>query len=279
MSDAPTIGAIERVVAWLDSASENRAAIGTAVRLAAHAKAPLHGVFVEDEELLHLASLPFARQFTLGAGAEALTTEQIELHLRVAAEQARRELFAAAERHGVACSFEILRAASGSALVGASQRDLVVAGGLTRPVGGHFRVECRCWSQIEVTPGAFLVVRQAEVAGGDVVILMADRDPASVRLLVAAAQIAASGGSGLTVICPPALAGAAGFDAWLAERLAQHPVRLQVEVGPDEPVALDRRIGELHCRLLAVGAGFAEAAGDGLRKFADRFACDLLVVR
>ena len=114
-------------------------AIDTAARLAAHAKAPLHGVFVEDEDLLHLAGLPFARQITLGAPAEPLTTEHVELHLQVAAERARRELFAAAKRHGVTCSFEIVRGASESALIGASERDLVVAGGLTRPIGGHFR--------------------------------------------------------------------------------------------------------------------------------------------
>ena len=44
--------AIERVVVTLDAASENRAAIETAARLAARAKAPLHGIFVEDEDLL-----------------------------------------------------------------------------------------------------------------------------------------------------------------------------------------------------------------------------------
>ena len=49
---------IERVVVPLDAAAENRTAIETAARLAARAKVPLHGIFVEDEELLHLARLP-----------------------------------------------------------------------------------------------------------------------------------------------------------------------------------------------------------------------------
>src|SRR6266851_9513513 len=68
---------IERVVIQLDAASETRDAIDTAARLGARAQAPLHGIFVEDEDLLRLASLPFARQFTLGAAAEPLTTEHI----------------------------------------------------------------------------------------------------------------------------------------------------------------------------------------------------------
>ena len=66
-------GAIERVVVPLDAASENRTAIDTAARLAARAKAPLHGIFVEDEDLLRLAGLPFARQVASGFGIEPLT--------------------------------------------------------------------------------------------------------------------------------------------------------------------------------------------------------------
>ena len=59
---------IERVVVPLDAASETATAIDTAARLAARWQVPLHGVFIEDEELIGLAGLPFARQVTLGAG-------------------------------------------------------------------------------------------------------------------------------------------------------------------------------------------------------------------
>ncbi len=71
----------------LDAASENRTAIDTAVRLAARTGAPLHGIFVEDEDLLSLAGLPFARQVTIGGGAEKLSSETVALQLRAAAER------------------------------------------------------------------------------------------------------------------------------------------------------------------------------------------------
>ena len=61
---------IERVVVALDAVSENRATIDTAARLAARWRARLHGVFVEDDDLLRLANLPFARQVSLGVGVE-----------------------------------------------------------------------------------------------------------------------------------------------------------------------------------------------------------------
>lgn len=272
-------GPIERVVVPLDAASENRTAIDTAARLAARAKAPLHGVFVEDEDLLRLASLPFARQITLGAGAEPFTTEQAELHLRVAAERARRDLEAGAKRHRVTCSFEIVRGASEIALSGVTERDLVVAGALTRPVAGEFRVECRWWSSIEVASGPFLLARGAWDRLGSAVMLLRDRGPASARLLEAAAQIAVTEGGLLTVICPPALAGAKGFAAWIGQRLAAYPVQVQIEVAPAEPDALHRRIGELDCRLLAIDASWSEGHVDRLREFVERLACDLLFVR
>jgi K+-sensing histidine kinase KdpD len=97
---------IERIVVSLDAASENATAIDTAARLAAHWKAHLRGVFVEDEDLLNLASLPFARQVTLHSGAEPLAAEEVEGHLRVAAATARRALESAAARYGVRSSFE-----------------------------------------------------------------------------------------------------------------------------------------------------------------------------
>ena len=63
---------IERVLVTLDAVSENRTAIDTAVRVAARTGMPLHGLFVEDQDLLRLADLPFARQVTIGKGAEPL---------------------------------------------------------------------------------------------------------------------------------------------------------------------------------------------------------------
>jgi hypothetical protein len=275
----PEPGGIARVIVPLDAAAEYHAAIDTGARLAARAHAPLHGIFVEDEDLLNLASLPFTRQTTLGAEAETLTAEHVELHLRIAAERARTELLAAAKRHGVEASFEIVRGASATALAAASERDLVVAGGLGRPIGRHFRMTCRWWSSIEVARGPFLLARQGWRANGGVVVMLRDLGGAASRLLGAAAQIAEAADRVLTVICPPAVAGTGQFDRWIAERLAGHPVRLQVEVGPAEPAALHRRIGELDCRLLAVDAGVAEAGGDELREFLERFACDILVVR
>jgi nucleotide-binding universal stress UspA family protein len=272
-------GGIERIVVPLDAAAENRAAIETAARLAARAGATLHGIFIEDEELLHVAALPFTRQLAPGLGAQPFTVEDTELHLRAAAERVRREFLAAARRHGVEPSFEVMRGRSETVLAGISERDLVVAGARSRPVAGHFRVECRWWSSVEIASASpFLLARNEPDGGGPVVMLLRDLSPASARLLAAAARVAEVGDGGLTVICPPALAGAADFNDWLATHLAGRRVRLRVETAPGELEALTHQISEFGCRLVALEAGPAAGEGARLRAFAERFACDVLIV-
>src|SRR5207244_5618991 len=91
---AVVIGEIERIVVSLDAVSENQVAVEAAARLALRWNAALHGVFVEDGDLLRLAGLPFARQVSLGAGAAPLTAAPAARQLRAFAESARREVAA-----------------------------------------------------------------------------------------------------------------------------------------------------------------------------------------
>ena len=266
---------IERVVVTLDAAADNRTSIDAAVRLAAHAQTPLHGVFIEDEELLHLATLPFARQITVGMGSEPLTPEAAVLQLQAQAERARRDLLAAAGQRGVECSFEVVRGSSELAVDYAAEHNLVVAGGRSRPIAGYFRVERR-WSMTAAIVGPVLVARTAWAPDGSVVTLLRDRDAGSARLLDAAAQIAAANDRMLTVICPAAVADTDGLEEWITGHAAGHDVRVQIEVASLDPGALQERLGQLDCRLLALEAGLAEGAG--LRQLVERFACDMLIV-
>jgi len=270
--------AVERIVVALDAASENRGAINTAARLAARWKARLHGVFVEDDDLIRLATLPFARQVTLALGVERLTLQQAERQMRAFAERARRELAAAAARHAVEWSFEIVRDDATQAIGADPARDFLVCGATTRPIGGHFRLECRWWSTVE--PGAIsLLMAHREGRDGTVGVLLHDRGPAAERLLVAAAQLAEAHGGRLAVICAPDLAAAPEFNAWLDSSLAGHAVSVELDLAPAEPAMLSRRIVELDCRVVALAATAAQAEPARLRDMVATIACDVLVVR
>jgi len=267
---------IKRVVVQLDAASATSTAIDTAARLAARWRVPLHGVFIEDEELIGLAGLPFARQVTLGTGLEPLTRDHVEDHFRAFAERVRRELAAAADRHGVKWSFEVVRSPPAADALG-GENDFVVAGAVTRPIGGHFRISSRCWLWTATITRPFLLAKREWESGGSVFTLLRRRGPESARTVDIAAQIAAFGGSSLTVAGTPDLAGSDDFAAWVSGLLEGHSLNLQTEPVAPEPAALRQRIIDLDCRLLVLEA--AEHDPDDLRELAEHLACDVLIIR
>lgn len=270
--------AIERIVVALDAASELRTTIETAARLAARWRVPLHGLFVEDEELICLAGLPFASQVTLAAGREPLRKDHVEDHLRAFAEGARRQLGAAAGRHGVEWSFEVVRGPLTADTLGDVGHDLVVAGAATRPIGSHFRVASRWWSLIATIGRPVLLARRDWDTGGSVLTLLHGCDPRSARALEIAAQIAGFYSRTLTVTGAFDPSGSEDFAGWVSRLLEGHSLRLQTEPATIEPTALEERITELDCRLLVVEANKNEVQPQDLRNHFAHLSCDLLVI-
>lgn len=269
---------IERIVVALDATSENRTAIATATRLASRWKARLHGIFVEDDDLIRLARLPFARQVTFGFGVEPLNLQQARRQTHAFAERARTELAAAARRHHLEWSFEIVHDGTAGRLGDTETADFLVCGTTTRPIGGHFRVECRWWSVVE--PGvSSLLLTHGDWREGTVAVVLTDREPPSERLVAAAAQLAEAHGGRLAVICTPELANEPGFKAWIDGCVAGASVTIELDLSPMEPVALVRRFAELGCRIVALASGTPQAQPERLREIVAKVSCDVLVVR
>jgi len=270
-------GEIERIIVSLDAVSETQAAIEAAARLAVRWNAALHGVFVEDEDLLRCAGLPFARQVSLGAGAEPLTAAQAARQVRAFAESARRELAAVARRHNLRWSFEVVQGSAADTVTTAAG-DFIIACATSRPIGAHFRVETRSWQAIEPASGSLLLRRSAQ-AGGTVVTVLRDRESASARILETAAQFAEAANADLIVICSREFAHDKVFEAWVGDHLSKYPVRARIEPAPSDPTALQRHIVGFDCALLALAADAEPADPDRLREIAAGTACDILVMR
>ncbi len=125
-----------RVVIGLEPAMLDAAALAAAAQLARSAGAELAALFVEDINLLRLASLPFARE--MGAASAAwrpMEAADIERALKVQAAQLKRALADAAQRLELQWTFDVARGQGLPILLewtGAS--DIVVlAGGAGRP--------------------------------------------------------------------------------------------------------------------------------------------------
>lgn len=266
----------DRIVLALDATAEASAAIDLAVRLAARAKLRLHAVFVEDQELLHLAGSSFAREVVAGGGGGPLCTEEVELHLRAAASRSQENVRAALRDHALEFSFEIIRGPAEAALSIVGEHDLVIAGGLARPVAGYFRLDSRWPASLTTTPGSFLLTKERRGSGGGVAVLLRGRGTTATRLLQTAARVAQLEGGLLTVICRAALAAAKDLGEWVEAQTAFIGVRPQIETAPADWDALRTRIAELDCGLLALDVTATER--EQLSALTKRLGCDVLVV-
>lgn len=141
MTDAKTELAIRRILVALDTSANSLAALEQGATLAAIMEAELVGLFVEDINLLRIATLPFARQICYPSGAkESLDSATMERELHVRSEQAREALAAVAERAQASWTFRVARGqVTAEILAAANEADLILLGKAgwspSRPMG------------------------------------------------------------------------------------------------------------------------------------------------
>lgn len=119
---------LRRIVVSLDASENSVVLLQTVATWAAHWRAQLAGVFIEDVNLLHLSGFTFAREFSATFARErAITGDDIERRWRAHAAQARRTLQHAAGASGVEATFDVVRGSLESGVFGGVQHhDLVV---------------------------------------------------------------------------------------------------------------------------------------------------------
>lgn len=99
-----------RIVVAVDSSAASLLALELAADLAAALRASLAGLYVEDEELLHAAGLPFAREVRARTGQLApFTAGDLERHWRALAGDARIALTRIAQARRLAWTFDVVR--------------------------------------------------------------------------------------------------------------------------------------------------------------------------
>jgi len=120
---------IRRVIVGLDPALQSRAMLQAAVELAERMEAELIGLFVENQDLLHFAGLPFAREVGFASATRrTLDVESMERSLRALAKEAQQTLASVAGRTPVQWSFRVVRGSPAAELLAVAEEfDLVIA--------------------------------------------------------------------------------------------------------------------------------------------------------
>jgi len=122
--------AIRRILVRLDSSRSSMRALDAATEMARIMKAEIEGLFIEDEELLRLAQLPFSSQIGSACGGEVpIEVKTLEREFRLLARQAERALIKVASAASVPWRFSVRRGLVGELLGrAASDSDVVSLG-------------------------------------------------------------------------------------------------------------------------------------------------------
>jgi nucleotide-binding universal stress UspA family protein len=103
--------------------------LSTAAALARNLQAQLAGLFVEDIDLLRLATLPFTREVGGASGiVRAIELPEVERTLKRQAEHARQSLAKVAQKLQLPWSFEVARGTLLDEVLAAAAADFVVTG-------------------------------------------------------------------------------------------------------------------------------------------------------
>lgn len=167
----PAVLRTNRILVSLDTSQRGRAALQAAVRLALSTNAELQGLFIEDEDLVRLASLPFSREIEFAsASPRELQSVSMERALRAAAEEAQQAFFSALQQVNLKWTFRIVRGTvTQASLAAAGEVDLLVIGQQGRSpriMGGDYLPERSGTSKpvVAVFDGSPSAIRTLEFA-------------------------------------------------------------------------------------------------------------------
>lgn len=192
---------ISRVVIACDSVSESASSIEAAAKFAAWWNVALRAVFVQDEALLHLAALPFARHVSLGGAASEAFNEDMILHqFEAHAARLRAALEAAAHAHQIGWSFEVVRGQPSFTTLSVGDQDLLVIEAASRPFAGEFRLDSRLMASALAAHRPILLVRNAGQRKDGVVALVQKSGPSADRTIATALRLAQAGERRLVVL-------------------------------------------------------------------------------
>lgn len=118
-----------RIIVMQQATSRDESLLHAVAEAAARLESELQGLFVEDADLFHLAGMPYACEVCFpSATRRGMDVASLERSLRQLADQARRDLEAAARQRAMTASFRVARGSPlGEMLAAASDTDIVVA--------------------------------------------------------------------------------------------------------------------------------------------------------
>jgi len=192
-----------RIVVAIDGTPTSIAALEATGELASAWGAELLGLFVEDTNLLRMASLPFAREVGSHSGTHrSINPGQFEREFRSQSERARNTLWFIAERYRLTASFSVARGSVKRELIKAlGEADMLSMGKGGRSVAATLGLGTTARAIAQEAGGIVLQFSHvASVSGPPAVVY--DGSPVADKALAAAAELAHTLDTRLSVLLP-----------------------------------------------------------------------------
>lgn len=238
-----------RILVGVDASAASVAASAAAAELAARLGAELLGLFVEDEDLLRLAGLPFAGVLRIPSGAhESIDPPRAEAELRALGAHAREAFARAAEAARRTFEFTVRRGRVAAEILAASAGvDLLVLGAGSRRRSGLAGLGDTARAAAARAPSSVLLLGGGARLG-DPVVAVDDGSPGAARALAVAGALAGPPGPAVVVAPPASAAEVPAVLARLAPGLVVLAADGRLATGPGLEALLARRAAVLLVR-------------------------------
>jgi nucleotide-binding universal stress UspA family protein len=174
MTPADRLEAMRRILVAMDASQGSLSALETATALAELVQAELEGLFIEDADLLALASLPFSREVRLTGGSiQALDLAALERDLAMQAMAARRAMQRAATRRKLRWTFRSVRGSvSGELAIAAREVDILCIGRRGQSPLRSARLGNTIKAALENAPVVLVAGAAGEILAGPVAVVV-----------------------------------------------------------------------------------------------------------
>jgi hypothetical protein len=272
MTDGRPEFPVHRVVIALESICDNVKALEIAAELAARIPAELHGIFMEDVNLLSAARLPFVHQVKLqSGGVHGFEAADVESEFRALAAQARTCLQDLASRLKVPWSFEVHRGDRSSLMSVTRRSDLLVVETASKPFARYMKLPTD-WSAISLRSERACLLLSGSRDGRKGTLVVHDGTEDGERAIAAAVALDGAGGP-VTIAVP---AGSSDADRKLVVAGVEAQLHRIEGFTSSELLGLIRRS---KCDLAILPLSLAIKHGPELRELLAAPPCAILLVR
>ncbi|MGW8317635.1 MAG: universal stress protein [Candidatus Promineifilaceae bacterium] len=274
---------IRRILVAMDASTHSLAALEAAADLAASLEAELIGLYVEDENLLNLAGLPFAREVRpTSATSRRISSDRMEQELRLEALQARQAMKAAADRVQAQWTFRIVRGqVTQAVLTAALEADLIAMGRVGRPISKNSRLGSTARAATATINRSLLLLRHGRHLKYPIMVTY-DGTRTARQALAAAVNLAKAGNGLKVLLLSDSASGAEQLKEEVTGWLEEHESELAVEFNWFPQATVDRLAQTIQAAeecVLVLGGESPLLQAEAIQELLDMTDCPVMLVR